>query len=317
MRLLDKSSGVLCSGASVRDRYEFIDAEYAAAAADTATTAPTVSQMCEWLRVSKSGYYEWRSNPGSATAKRREEIKLYVKKAFEDSDGTYGYRRVHAQLLRWGVECGDELVRALMRGMGLVPCQVRRRRSLTVQAAAGTIPDLVGRDFTAEMPGEKMVGDITYIFTWEGWLYLATVIDCATRMVVGWAMDDNYKTPLITSAIRMAARNVVLPEGAVFHSDRGSNYTSAEFAAELDSLGIRQSVGRTGICYDNALAESFNGALKVERVYRTVYATRRKAREDIARYIELRYNRKRLHSALGYRTPQEAMEECREMKATA
>jgi transposase InsO family protein len=273
--------------------------------------------MCEWLRVSKSGYYEWRSNPVSATEKRREEIKLYVKKAFEDSDGTYGYRRVHAQLLRWGVECGDELVRALMRGMGLVPCQVRRRRSLTVQAAAGPIPDLVGRDFTAEMPGEKMVGDITYIFTWEGWLYLATVIHCATRMVVGWAMDDNYKTPLITSAIRMAARNVALPEGAVFHSDRGSNYTSAEFAAELDSLGIRQSVGRTGICYDNALAESFNGALKVERVHRTVYATRRKAREDIARYIELRYNRKRLHSALGYRTPQEAMEECREMKATA
>jgi putative transposase len=162
-----------------------------------------------------------------------------------------------------------------------------------------------------------MVGDITYIFTWEGWLYLATVIDCATRMVVGWAMDDNYKTPLITSAIKMAARNVELPEGAVFHSDRGSNYTSAEFASELDSLGIRQSVGRTGICYDNALAESFNGALKVERVHRTIYATRKKAREDVARYIELRYNRKRLHSALGYRTPQEVMDECREMKATA
>jgi HTH-like domain len=145
VRLPDKSSGVLCSGASVRDKYEFIDAEYAAAAADTATTAPTVSQMCEWLRVSKSGYYEWRGNPGSATSKRREEIKLYITKAFEDSDGTYGYRRVHAQLLRWGVECGDELVRALMRELGLVPCQVQRRRSLTVQAAAGPIPDLVGR----------------------------------------------------------------------------------------------------------------------------------------------------------------------------
>jgi putative transposase len=166
-------------------------------------------------------------------------------------------------------------------------------------------------------PPQRRVGDITYIFTWEGWLYLATVIDCATRMVVGWAMDDNYKTPLITSAIKMAARNVELPTGAVFHSDRGSNYTSAEFAAELESLGIRQSVGRTGICYDNSLAESFNGTLKVERVHRTVYATRRKAREDIARYIELRYNRKRLHSAIGYRTPQEAMDEYREMKATA
>ncbi len=156
-----------------------------------------------------------------------------------------------------------------------------------------------------------------YIFTWEGWLYLATVIDCATRMVVGWAMDGNYKTPLITSAIKMAARNLELPEGAIFHSDRGSNYTSAEFAGELKALGIRQSVGRTGICYDNALAESFNGALKVERVHRTIYPTRRKAREDIARYIELRYNRKRLHSAIGYRTPQEAMDEHREMKAAA
>ena len=125
--------------------------------------------MCEWLGVSKSGFYEWRSNPGSATAKRREEIKLFIKKAFGDSDGTYGYRRVHAQLRRWGIECGGELVRALMRELGLVPCQVRRRRSLTVQAAAEPIPDLVGRDFTAEKPGEKMVGDITYIFTWEGW----------------------------------------------------------------------------------------------------------------------------------------------------
>ena len=154
-----------------------------------------------------------------------------------------------------------------------------------------------------------MVGDITYIFTWEGWLYLATVIDCATRKLVGWAMDDNYKTPLISDAIRMAARNLSLPEGAIFHSDRGSNYTSAEFAGVLNDLKIRQSVGRTGICYDNALAESFNGALKVELVHRTVYPTRRKAQEDIARWIELRYNRTRLHSTLGYRTPQEVMDE--------
>jgi transposase InsO family protein len=154
-----------------------------------------------------------------------------------------------------------------------------------------------------------MVGDITYIPTWEGWVYLATVIDCATRKVAGWAMDDNYRTPLITSAIEMAARNLGLPADAVFHSDRGSNYTSAEFAAALERLGISQSVGRTGICYDNALAESFNAALKVERVHRTAYPTRKKAKEDIARYIELRYNRARLHSGLGYRTPQEALDE--------
>ena len=285
--------------------YEFINAEYATSAA-----APAITRMCAWLEVSKSGYYEWRSRPESATAKRREELRLLIKKAFDDSDGTYGHRRVWAQLARWGVRAGVELVRALMRGLGLVACQPRPwRPSTTRQGQAGPVPDLVNRDFTAQVPGEKMVGDITYIATWEGWVYLATVIDCATRKVVGWAMDDNYKTPLITAAIGMAARNLGLPPGAVFHSDRGSNYTSAEFAAVLEGLGIRQSVGRTGICYDNALAESFNAAVKVERVHRTVYPTRKKAQDDIARYIELRYNRKRLHSALGYRTPQEVHDE--------
>jgi transposase InsO family protein len=130
-------------------------------------------------------------------------------------------------------------------------------------------------------------------------------------------MDDNYRTPLIISAIEMAARNLDLPADAVFHSDRGSNYTSGEFAAALERLGIRQSVGRTGICFDNALAESFNAALKVERVHRTVYPTRKKAREDIARYIEIRYNRVRLHSALGYRTPQEVHDEYLSLQAAA
>ena len=252
------------------------------------------------------------------TAKRRKELKLLIAKAFEDSDGTYGYRRVAAQLTRWGVRAGAELVRALMHELGLVPCQPRPwRPSTTQQGQAGPIPDLVNRDFSAAVPGEKMVGDITYISTWEGWVYLATVIDCATRKVVGWAMDDNYKTPLITAAIKMAARNLGLPSGAVFHSDRGSNYTSVEFAAVLEGLGIRQSVGRTGICFDNALAESFNAAVKVERVHRTAYPTRKKAREDIARYIEIRYNRMRLHSGLGYRTPQEVHDEYLRMQAAA
>jgi putative transposase len=266
--------------------------------------------MCKWLEVSRSGFYDWRSRPKSATAERRELLKIKIGALFGANNGEYGYRRVHAVLARSGELCSPELVRRLMRELGLMPCQPRPwRRSLTEQGAAGPIPDLVNRDFTAGCPGEKMVGDITYIPTWQGWVYLATVIDCATRKIVGWAMDDNYKTPLITSAIRMAARNVKLPQGAVFHSDRGSNYTSAEFARELAALGIRQSVGRTGTCYDNALAESVNGTLKVELVHRTVYATRKKARKDIARWIELRYNKTRLHSGLGYRTPQEAMDE--------
>jgi putative transposase len=289
----------------VSDVYEFIDAEYA-----TRETAPTITQMRAWLEVSKSGFYDWRSRPESATAKRQEKLRLLIKKVFDDSDGTYGYRRIAQQLARWGVHAGAELVRKLMRQLGLVACQPRPwRPSTTRQGPAGPIPDLVNRDFTAEVPGEKMVGDITYIPTWQGWAFLATVIDCATRKVIGWAVDDNYRTPLVTAAITMAARNVDLPAGAVFHSDRGSNYTSAEFAAVLDRLGIRQSAGRTGSCFDNALAESFNAAVKVERVHRTVYPTVRKARKDIARYIELRYNRTRLHSALGYRTPQEVHDE--------
>jgi putative transposase len=267
--------------------------------------------MCAWLEVSRSGFYDWRSRPQSATARRRELLKIKIKALFGANNSEYGYRRIHAELVRGGEQASGELVRRLMRELGLEPCQPKpRRRSLTQQAAAaGPIPDLVSRDFTAQKPGEKMVGDITYIPTWQGWLYLATVIDCATRKIVGWAMDDHYRTPLITKAIRMAARNISLPDGAIFHSDRGSNYMSAEFAGELEALGVRQSAGRTGVCFDNALAESVNGTLKVELVHRTVYATRRKAREDIARWIELRYNRTRLHSGLGYRTPQEVMDD--------
>jgi len=303
----------------VSEKYSLIDAEYENAIADKAKNAPSIVQMCHWLAVSKSGYHEWRTRPLSAAGKRRELMKLKVRAIFEANNEEYGYRRVHQALVRGGEDCCPELVRSIMRELGLEPCQPKPwRRSLTEQdGQAGPIPDLVNRDFTAEKPGEKMVGDITYIETWEGWLYLATVIDCATRKLVGWAMDDNYKTPLISDAIKMAARNLDLPEGALFHSDRGSNYTSAEFARVLDELGIRQSVGRTGICFDNALAESFNGALKVELVHRTVYPTREKARNDIARWIELRYNQTRLHSVLGYRTPQEVMDEYLEMKAAA
>ena len=291
-------------------KYAFIDAEYATLAGDEAC-APTITQLCEWLEVSKSGYYEWRSRPQSTAAKRRELLKIKVKALVEANNEEYGYRRMHAALVRGGEQCCPELVRDLMRELGLEPCQPKPwRHSLTEQdGQAGPIPDLVNRDFTADEPGRKMVGDITYIDTWEGWVYLATVIDCATRKIVGWAMDDNYKTPLISRAIEMAARNLDLPEGAVFHSDRGSNYTSAEFAKVLKKLGITQSVGRTGICYDNALSESVNGTLKNELVYRTAYITRKAAMDDIARWIELRYNRTRLHSTLGYRTPQEVMDE--------
>lgn len=278
-----------------------------------------MANMCQWLEVSTSGYYEWRKRPESETTRRREYLKGLIVKVFEDSDETYGYRRVHAELLRQGERCGSELVRDLFGDLGLVPCQPRPWRfSLTeADAQAALIPDLVARDFTADAPGTKMVGDITYIPTWEGWVYLATVIDCCTKAIIGWAMDDNYKTPLIERAIEMAKRNHTIQPDAIFHSDRGSNYTSDTFGRTLKRLRIRRSVGRTGICYDNAMAESFFAALKNERVHRTEYPTREHATRDVARYIELRYNSQRIHSGLGYRTPNEVYAEYRERQLAA
>ena len=301
------------------DKFEFIDVEYALYQESDEIYVPSIVKMCEWIEVSRSWFYEWRSAPESATAKRRAELALYIQKSFDDSNETYGYRRVHADLAAWGLPCGPELVRSIMRELGLEPCQPKPwRHSLTEgDGQEHDIPDLVDRDFTADAPGEKMVGDITYIPTWQGWLYLATVIDCHTKELVGWAMDDNYKTPLIQQAIEMAVRNHNLADKAIFHSDRGSNYTSGEFAKTLKIYNLRQSVGRTGICYDNAMAESFNAALKNELVHRTQYPTRERAYRDIARYIEFWYNSRRRHSGLQYRTPQQVRNEFLERQSAA
>ncbi len=301
------------------DKFEFIDAEYAAYQESGERYVPSIVKMCIWMAVSRSGFYEWRNAPESATAKRRGMLALAVTKSFEESDGTYGYRRVRADLAAWGVPAGLELVRSVMRDLGLEPCQPKPWR-LSLTEADGQehdIPDLVNRDFTADAPGEKMVGDITYIPTWQGWLYLATVIDCYSKEVIGWATDDNYKTPLIEKAIEMAARNHSLAGNAIFHSDRGSNYTSRQFAGTLRKYNLRHSSGRTGICYDNAMAESFFAALKNERVHRTQYPTREHARRDIVRYIEFWYNSKRRHSGLQYRIPRQVHEEYLEQQSAA
>jgi putative transposase len=303
----------------VTEKFEFIDAEYAAYRESDDEHVPSVMMMCRWMEVSRSGFYDWRNAPQSATARRRAELALIIRKSFDDSNETYGYRRVHADLADWGVPAGPELVRSVMRELGLEPCQPKPWRfSLTEgDGQEHDIPDLVNRDFTAGAPGAKMVGDITYISTWEGWVYLATVIDCHTKAVIGWAVDDHYRTPLIEQAIEMAARNCELADKAVFHSDRGSNYTSQQFARTLRKFNLRHSVGRTGICYDNAMAESFNAALKNELVYRTQYPTREHARKDIVRYIEFWYNSKRRHSGLQYRTPQQVYGEYLEKQLTA
>lgn len=294
------------------DKFEFIESEYATAVLNHARhLIPTITVMCALLEVSRSGYYAWRERPASATWQRREQLKTYITASFENSNHTYGYRRVHADLVDWGVEAGPELVRALMTELGLRPCQPRPWRHQLTEADpdSARIPDLIKRDFTASAPGVKMVGDITYIPTWQGWLFLATVIDCHTKEVIGWAMADHYRTALITEAIEMAARNHRLAPRAIFHSDRGSNYTSKEFAAVLETHGLRQSVGHRGSCFDNAMAESFFAVLKNELVHRTQYPTREHARKDIAQYIELWYNRRRRHSGINYRTPAQIREQ--------
>lgn len=267
-----------------------------------------IEKMCVWAKVSRSGYYEWHGRGPSASQLRRRRLSALVTWSFEDSDGTYGYRRVHAHLARLGQHADPETIRLLMRDLALVACQPRPwRPTTTVAGDAASTPDLLLRDFTCQTPATKLVGDITYVRTWEGWLYLATVLDCNTKQVVGYAMADHLRTSLIIDALNMASRKITIRSGiTIFHSDRGCQYTSQEFAEVADSLGIRRSLGRTGTCYDNAWAESFNGTLKNERVNRTVYPTREHARIDISRYIELRYNQKRLHSALGYITPNEA-----------
>lgn len=290
-------------------RYELIDGE---------KDNYGITLMCDALEVSRSGYYDWRSRPASATAERRADLKQAITRIFAASAQTYGYRRVHAALQREGVEAGPELVRALMRELGLEPCQPRPRPRTTVpDAQAAATPDLVNQVFDDTVPGRTLVGDITYVATWQGFCYLATVLDCCTKMVLGYAVAEHMRTELVLEAIRMAARNHDLHPGAIFHADRGSQYTSKEYRDELRRLGIRASAGRTGVCWDNAMAESFNGVIKNELIHRTEYATHEIAKRDIARYVELFYNHQRLHSALGYRTPFEAHTEHTEQMALA
>jgi putative transposase len=280
----------------VSSKYEFIEVEKA--------NYP-IYKMCISAEVSKSGFYEWRDRPSSATAERRAWLTDHVRRVFDENAQTYGYRRVHAQLEDEGIEAGPELVRAIMVAEGLVTCQPRPYKVTTIAGAGGGPEDLCQRDFTAEAPGTKLVGDITYIATWAGWVYLATVIDCYSKQVVGYAMADHMRTELIIEALDMARQDGNLADNCIFHSDRGSQYTSVDFAAHLRKHRLRGSMGRTGVCWDNAMAESFFAMLKNEFVHRTVFPTRRKAVDAIAHWIEIRYNRKRLHSGLGYRTPYE------------
>jgi transposase InsO family protein len=266
--------------------------------------------MCRLLGVPRSTFYDWARRAGvvTATAERRALLAVAVMEVFDEFLETYGARRIARVLNERGTTVSVGTVAALLRAQGLAAVQPRAYRTTTVAGDdPQPAPDLIGRDFTAAAPGERLVGDITYLRTGQGWLYLATVIDLCTRMVVGWATAPHMRTSLVTDALQMARDGGHLPAGAVFHSDRGSQYTSAEFAAWCRKHTILRSVGRTGICYDNAAAESFFGTLKNEMYHRFTFPTRDRARFAVAQYIELFYNQKRHHSTIGYRTPAQAL----------
>ena len=266
--------------------------------------------MCTSLGMARSSYYAWTTRAAlSATAARRAELTRLVVKVFEDFKATYGCRRV-AWVLNSELDtpCSVGTVADIMREQGLRAVQPRAYKVTTTPGEELVkAPDRIGREFTAATPGTRLVGDITYLRTGEGWLYLATVIDLCTRMVVGWAMADHMRTSLVTDALEMARLGGYLQPEAIFHSDRGCQYTSGEFADYCRKNSILRSVGRTGICYDNAAAESFFATLKNEMYYRQKFDTHARARFAVADYIEVFYNRKRHHSTLGYRTPTQAL----------
>ncbi|GAA1935889.1 IS3 family transposase [Streptantibioticus ferralitis] len=284
----------------------FIDAEKAT---ETNPGGYSVALLCRTLGVPRSTYYaHMASRPARLARWRSEELLVNeIRVLHAGSRGAYGVPRVHAALVRAGRMVNLKRIERLMRENAISGVTRRRRRGLTRQAKRAVFAaDLIGRDFTAVRPGMRLVGDITELVTLEGKLYLATCIDLATREVIGWALADHHRAELPVAALRMAAGRGQLEEGCIMHTDRGSEYTSAEFRTALRELDMRQSMGRVGSCYDNAAAESWFALLKAE-IGTTVWPTQAKARADIFRFIEVEYNRARLrkHREYGYITPLE------------
>jgi transposase InsO family protein len=279
--------------------YPFIEAEK--------SRGSNVKRACELLKVSRAAYYAARNARPSSRQQDDAELAGQVKKAHEDSKGCYGAPRVHAQLRAEGRRHSRKRVARVMRDQGLRGRAAKRWKKTTVpDPAAAARADRIRRDFTADAAktNTRWCGDITYIATWEGWLYLATVIDIASRRVVGYALADHLRTELVADALSnaVAARD---PEpGVVFHSDRGSQYTSAAYAALAGDCEVVLSVSRTGQCWDNALAESFFSSLKGELIDTRAWPTRAGARRAVVEYVSW-YNGTRLHSSLGYKSPAE------------
>ena len=258
------------------------------------------------MQVSRSGYYAWLKCPKSAREIRNEELSAIVKKIFDDSGKIYGTRRIAFELVKLGISCGRYLARTLMR---LAGCCVKRKRKFKVTTNSKhklpVAPNLLDQNFKVDKPNRAWVADLTYLWTHEGWSYLAIVMDLYSRQIVGWSMDKNMTKELVINAFNMAYWQRRPQEGLIFHSDRGSQYCSLEFRNRLESCKAVQSMSGKGNCYDNAVAESFFGSLKTERVHFANYQTRKEAKLDIVDYIEMFYNSRRSHSYLGYVSPRQ------------
>jgi putative transposase len=264
-----------------------------------------VARACALLEVSRAAYYQRRTGAPLPRQVTDAVLTEKITAIHTESKGTYGSPRIHQELRQRGVDCGRRRVTRLMRWAGLEGRGKKRWRTTTVpDPAAEAARDLIGRHFgpCAEMD-RRYVGDITYINTWQGWAYLATVIDLASRRVVGWAVADHMRTELVEDALSMAFATRHPAEGVIFHSDRGCQYTSRDFATVARANGVVLSVGRKGECWDNAVAESFFATIKRELIDTRAWPTRAGLRRAVFDYIEGWYNTRRLHSSLGYLSP--------------
>jgi putative transposase len=265
-----------------------------------------VALMCRVLQVSRSGYYAWSKRPAAERRRQDQRLMLEVAAIHAESRGRYGSPRVHAELRQRGQRIARKRVARLMRAAGLRARERRRFRCTTDSGHAMAIKDnLLARRFAVSAPNRGWVSDITYLWTLEGWLYLAIVLDLFSRRVVGWSLSERLERGLALDALSMALEGRQ-PSGAMLHhSDRGSQYASQQYQQLLAAHGILSSMSRKGNCWDNAVAESFFATLKIELVYQTQWRTRQEAKSALFEYIELFYNRQRSHSALGYLCPNE------------
>jgi putative transposase len=273
-------------------------------------TSFPVQFMCRMLGVSRSGYYDWRDRSPSKRSREDAALGGKIREIHQRSRHTYGSPRVHAELRSMGTRCSRKRVARLMREAGLQGCmRGRRRRTTRPSHRATPAEDLVKRSFAASQRDRLWVADITYVPTEEGFLYLAFILDVHSRRIVGWAMESHLRTELVVDALQMAVWRRKPARGLVHHSDQGVQYTSLSFGERLKEVGITPSMGRTGSALDNALAESFVSTLKSELVSRLKFPTRQAARTAIFDYLEAFYNTRRLHSSLGYRSPQDFEED--------